>query len=407
MRLIVQKFGGSSLATSELRHHVAEHILGAKKEGQEPVVVVSAMGRKGAPYATDTLLEMLREMWPTPPARETDLVISCGEIISAAIMAAEIASRGAKAVALTGWQAGIITDGVFGQAEIIRIKKDRILRLIQDGNIVIVAGFQGISDDWEVNTLGRGGSDTSAVALGAALEAELVEIYSDVDSVMTADPRLVPEAKPIKNIGYQEVLQMAREGAKIIHPRAVDIALQYNLPLLLKKTGSYDKGTLVTHKKPLADKSFLSQVRLVNGITHLTGLAQVRIQAPVSGGRQLEEILGKLSAAGISIDLINLSPQEKMFTVPAVDSERVKLVLSGLGFDTAVSTGYAKVTVVGSGMRGIPGVMARVVSALNRAQTEIMQTSDSHMSISCLIPEENTKAAVLALHQEFGLNDPE
>lgn len=407
MRLIVQKFGGSSLATSELRHHVAEHILGAKKEGQEPVVVVSAMGRKGAPYATDTLLEMLREMWPTPPARETDLVISCGEIISAAIMAAEIASRGAKAVALTGWQAGIITDGVFGQAEIIRIKKDRILRLIQDGNIVIVAGFQGISDDWEVNTLGRGGSDTSAVALGAALEAELVEIYSDVDSVMTADPRLVPEAKPIKNIGYQEVLQMAREGAKIIHPRAVDIALQYNLPLLLKKTGSYDKGTLVTHKKPLEDKSFLSQVRLVNGITHLTGLAQVRIQAPVSGGRQLEEILGKLSAAGISIDLINLSPQEKMFTVPAVDSERVKLVLSGLGFDTAVSTGYAKVTVVGSGMRGIPGVMARVVSALNRAQTEIMQTSDSHMSISCLIPEENTKAAVLALHQEFGLNDPE
>ena len=186
-----------------------------------------------------------------------------------------LSGKGIPAVALSGAQAGITTDGEYGQAEIIRIKKEKILRFLQDGNVVVVAGFQGASEEGEINTLGRGGSDTSAVALGAALEVEMVEIYSDVDSVMTADPRIVPEAKPIRDIGYQEVLQMAREGAKVIHPRAVDIALQYNIPLHLKKTGVFQRGTVVAHKKAHHEKAFLPRLKVVSGITHVTGLAQV------------------------------------------------------------------------------------------------------------------------------------
>lgn len=404
MRLVVQKFGGSSLGTHELRLRAVSHITAAKNEGRSPVVVVSAMGRQGDAYATDTMLEMIREITPTPPGRETDLILSCGEIISAAILAIELQVQGLPAQALTGWQAGIITDGIYSHAEILRIKKERLLKLATTGIIPVVAGFQGVSEDGDVNTLGRGGSDTTAVALGAAIEAEMVEIYSDVDSVMTADPRLVPEARPIKNIGYQEVLQLAREGAKVIHPRAVDIALQYNLPISFKKTGADSAGTLVTHKKANDDKGFVSRDRVVNGITHITGLAQIRLHAPQAAGLELEAILEKISETGISIDLINISPYEKMFTVPADEAQKTAEILSSLGYEAQVKTGLAKVSVVGAGMRGIPGVMARVVKALNRAGTDIMQTADSHLNISCLIPENKVSEAVKALHLEFRLN---
>jgi aspartate kinase len=405
LRLIVQKFGGSSLHSEDLRRQVLEHVLEARRSGYSPVVVVSAMGRKGEPYATDTLLEFIRNVNPMPSLRETDLLISCGEIIAAATLAAQMTGAGLEAVALSGWQAGIITDGMFGQAEIIRIKKERILKLAADGIVVVVAGFQGASEQGEINTLGRGGSDTTAVALAAALESELVEIYSDVDTVMTADPRLVPEAKPIKNIGYQEVLQMAREGAKVIHPRAVDIALQYNLPLLLKKTGEKGSGTFVSHKKAREDRIFVPRGRLVSGITQVEGLAQVRLLEPQSSSEQLEEILSTLASSGISIDLISFSPQEKMFTVPAAEAKRVSEALAAKGCAAAVEKGFAKVSVVGSGMRGIPGVMARVVTALNRAGTEILQTADSHLSISCLIQENEVPGAVKSLHLEFGLGE--
>ncbi|MBS4031381.1 MAG: aspartate kinase [Clostridiales bacterium] len=404
MRLVVQKFGGSSLATRELRQRVVSHISAATKDGVSPVVVVSAMGRQGDAYATDTMLAMIREITPTPADRETDLILSCGEIISAAMLAIELQSMGMPAVALTGWQAGIVSDGVFTHAEIIRIKKDHILKLVMTGVIPVVAGFQGVSEDGEVNTLGRGGSDTTAVALGAAIAAEMVEIYSDVDSVMTADPRLVPEARPIKNIGYQEVLQLAREGAKVIHPRAVDIALQYNLPISLRKTGEGSAGTLVTHKKAIDDKGFIARDRVVNGITHITGLAQIRLHAPQAAGQEIETILEKISETGISIDLINLSPFERMFTVPAQDAQKTAEILSSLGYEPQVKAGFAKVSVVGTGMRGIPGVMARVVKALNRAGTEILQTADSHLNISCLIPERKVGDAVKALHLEFRLD---
>jgi aspartate kinase len=404
MRLIVQKFGGSSLNSPELRKEAVGHILAARKEGFDPVVVVSAMGRRGEPYATDTLLDLLRSADPLAPPRESDIIASCGEIIAAAVIASQICAAGLKAVSLAGWQAGIITDGVYGQAEITRIKKERILKLVSDGTVVVVAGFQGVSEHGEINTLGRGGSDTTAVALAAALESEAVEIYSDVDTVMTADPRLVPEARPIRDIGYQEILQMASEGARVIHPRAVDIAIQYNLPLILRKTGQQG-STRVTHRQVRDEKVLIPKTRVASGITHVTGLAQVRLENPETGGKEMEEALRNLAAEGVSIDLISFSPREKMFTVPAGDGERVKASFSAVGCRAVVQNGFAKVSVVGSGMRGVPGVMARVVRALNRAGTEILQTADSLLSISCLIREKDVSAAVQSLHLEFGLGD--
>ncbi|NLP37950.1 MAG: aspartate kinase [Firmicutes bacterium] len=403
MRLIIQKFGGSSLANPSLRQKVIQHVKQAVNKGYFLVVVVSALGRKGDPYATDTLQDFLAQTVPAPPLRETDLLLSCGESIAAAVVAAELQQAGCNAVALTGWQAGIITDGYFGRAEIKRINKENLLRLLQNGKIAVVAGFQGISEEGEVTTLGRGGSDITAVALGAALEAEFVEIYSDVAAVMTADPNLVPEAKPILHLGYQEVLQMAQGGAKVIHPRAVDIALQYNLPLVLKKTGEDEEGTVVSHQVQRENFSFLDRTKIVTGITHVTGLAQVQILTDLSEV-QTEEVLKVLSNAGISIDLISLSPQEKMFTIDAREGKKAAQLMQNLGIEAKIETGFAKVTIVGSGMRGIPGVMVRIVSALNKAKTQIRQTADSHVNISCLVREENVAAAVRALHTEFGLD---
>jgi len=403
LRLVVQKFGGSSLATASLRQKVVWHVKQAKAKGYSLVVVVSALGRKGDPYATDTLQDFLAQTVPALPPRETDLLLSCGECIAAAVVAAELQHAGCNAVALTGWQAGIITDEHFGRAEIKRIKKENLLRLLQDDKIAVVAGFQGVTEEGEITTLGRGGSDITAVALGAALEADFVEIYSDVAAVMTADPRLVPEAKPIMHMGYQEILQMAQEGAKVIHPRAVDIALQYNLPLVLKKTGEDSEGTVVSHQQQRENFSF-HRPQIVTGITHITGLAQVQILADLSEAK-LEEVLAALSKEGISIDLISFSPEEKMFTIDAKQSKKAAQLLQDLGITAKVEPGFAKVTVVGSGMRGTPGVMLRVVTALNKAKTQIMQTADSHVNISCLVREEHVAAAVRALHAEFALHE--
>lgn len=403
--VIVQKFGGTSLATKAVRQEALQHIIQAKKTGSSPVVVVSAMGRRGDAFATDTLLEFMQSVAGKVPPREMDLALSCGEIIAAAVVASGIREAGFNAVALTGWQAGIITDNNFGQAEIIRIKSERLFRCLQEGIIPVIAGFQGVTEDGEITTLGRGGSDTTAVALAAALEAEAAEIYSDVDAVMTADPRLVPEAKPIANAGYQEILQMAQEGARVIHPKAVSIAMQYNMPLLLKKTGSREKGTLVTYKKARGNNTIFGDVRTVTGITHLAGVAQVIIATPGLTGKEIETILSGLSAKGISIDLICLSPEINKFVVAREKSADAACIINSLGFAAKTVEGLAKVTLVGAGMRGIPGVMARIVAALNRVKATILQTADSHLSISCLIHEDKMAAAVRALHREFALSE--
>ena len=243
MAIIVQKFGGTSVNTVEKRERVLDKIISAKEKGYDVVVVVSAMGRKGEPYATDTFLDMLTEIGPAVQPRTMDLLASCGEIISTCLVAHALERRGYKAVPLTGFQAGIRTDRNFTNAEICRIDTTRIVKSLEDGWIVVVAGFQGISEDFDITTLGRGGSDTTAIALGGALGAELVEIYTDVPGVAFIDPRVIPDTPYLKSIDFYPLHVLARAGAKVVHHRAVQTAITYNTPFLVRSTFSNEVGT--------------------------------------------------------------------------------------------------------------------------------------------------------------------
>ncbi|MCF6097727.1 aspartate kinase [Thermovorax subterraneus] len=396
MRIVVQKFGGTSVATPEARKLVVERIIKTKEEGYSPVVVVSAIGRKGDPYATDTLLSLLDEAEGYAPGREKDLLISCGEVISAALIASLLAAKGYKAKAFTGGQAGIITDDNYGNAMIKEIKADALLEAIKEGYIPVIAGFQGITENGDVTTLGRGGSDTTAAALGAALGAEWVDIFTDVEGIMTADPKIVKGAHILETITYQEVTEMAYNGARVIHPRAVEIAMQRNIPLRVRSTFCDSPGTLITCKP-----CWISE-RLVTGIAHIPHLAQVVIKVSQDQDEQ-EKIFDALAKAGISIDLINVFPGLKVFTIKEDQVKKTVEELEKLGITPQVTKSLTKVTVVGVGMRGVPGVMARIVKALERENIEILQTSDSNSTISCLVRSEDAERAITALHEEFDL----
>ena len=245
MKRIIQKFGGSSLATLELRENIVQKVREAKERSINPVIVVSAMGRKGEPYATDTLIDMVNQYKPMP--RNLDLLMACGEIISSVTIASYLKDRGWDTIPLTGGQAGIITDNHYGKANIINIDTQLLLNILKEGKIPVVAGFQGITKEGNITTLGRGGSDVTAAILGEALKADSIEIYTDVDGVMTADPILMPSAKVLSAIDYNEVLELAEYGAKVIHPRAIEISMRSNIPIYIKNATTNSPGTLITN----------------------------------------------------------------------------------------------------------------------------------------------------------------
>lgn len=404
MKIIVQKFGGTSVSTPEKREKVVEKVLSAKEEGYFPVVVVSAMGRRGDPYATDTLIEFAKRAYKDIHPRELDLVMSCGETISAVIMASTLRAKGVEAVALTGEQAGIITDNNHGNAEVLRVETKNICQHVDRGRIPVITGFQGVTEYGDITTLGRGGSDVTAVVIGEALNAYLVEIYTDVDGVMTADPRIVPDAKVIKSIDYNEVFQMADYGAKVIHPRAVEIAMRSNLPLVIKNTLSDSPGTLITQFRREGNVISVGDQGLVTGIAHLHNRAQIIIdysKEPEKGFN--DEILEKLAQLGISIDLINIFTDKKVFTIDRDDLSKAVKLLEDEGLHFTVNDDCSKVTVIGSRIRGVPGVMARILKALSRENIKVYQTSDSHTTISVLVKKSQAEKAVVTLHNEFKL----
>lgn len=409
MRFLVQKFGGTSVATPAQRAKAVAKVLEAKAQGYAPVVVVSAMGRMGEPYATDTLIELIRNIRREVDWREQDLLLSCGEVISTIVMAQTLRAAGCQAVGLTGAQAGIITDDNFGNTSILEVRPERVTRHASEGKVVVVAGFQGVTRSGEVTTLGRGGSDTTAAALGVALGAEAIEIYTDVDGVMTADPRVVPGARSLRAVTYREVAEMAYLGAKVVHPRAVEIAMEGGVPIRIKSTFSEAPGTLVTDagKSPGAGMTIRSD-KVATGVAHLMNVAQIRIDAStdVNDSGAAHRIFRALADAGISVDLINVFPELVCFTVTEDVVEKALEVLADLkleGTTVRAMRGCAKVSVVGAGMRGVPGVMARVVEALAHANVRIYQTSDSHTSISCLVKKEDMQRAMRELHAKFGL----
>ena len=394
------------MATAERRASVTSKVSEAIHSGYSPVIVVSAIGRSGDPYATDTFVSMVKEICPDLPKRELDLLLSCGEVISGTILVSTLISLGFEAVLFTGGQAGIITDREFGDARIVRVEPGKILEQLAMGKVVVVTGFQGITEDGQITTLGRGGSDTTASALGVALKAEAIDIYTDVEGIMTADPRIVDDARTINTVTYNEICQMAYQGAKVIHPRAVEIAMQRNIPLRIKSTFSEAPGTLVTNMYP--DRGVGTDItsdRIITGIAHTPNVTQIRVLTGDVQDKHLTDkrIFKAMALADISVDFISVQPEAVLYTIQDEVASKAINILINMGFEPGVVESCAKVSIVGAGIAGVPGVMANMVEALSDAGVTILQSADSHTTIWVLVHKEDMVKAVQTLHQKFRL----
>jgi aspartate kinase len=397
-KTIVQKFGGSSLGTPELREIAASRVLEARSLGFAPVVVCSAMGRSPEPYATDTLLSLLG---PSHHGANRDLILGCGELISCAVFAELLTAFGVEAQAMSGGQAGLFTDDVFGDAKILRVDPRNILAALERGIIPVIAGFQGINASGALTTLGRGGSDLSAIALGHALEAASVDIYTDVSGVMTSDPRRIVGAHALDRVNYAEMTELAAEGAKVMHHKAADWARVTDTPYAVKGLRS-NVGTVIDEgHKP-------NPMHPVTGVTATHDITFFRvIQGDIDDAdarRALEVVVFKrIAERDVSVDMININNAGIFFVC---DSDRVELVrreLADLNLAVRVRPHCAKISVVGAGMRGTSGVMYRVVQALTGAGIEIIQSTDSNITISVLVAEDDVVRAEQTIHDTFKL----
>ena len=404
MKIIVQKFGGTSVKDEESRKFALRHVQRALAEGYKVVVVVSAMGRKGDSYATDTLLSLVGGNGSKISKREHDLLLSCGETISSVVFTNMLLENNIDAVALTGAQAGFRTNHDHTNAKIIEMKCDRLLRELENADAVVVAGFQGAAKNGDVTTIGRGGSDTSAAALGAALNAEWIDIFTDVEGVMTADPRIAENARPLSIVTYTEVCNMAYQGAKVIHPRAVEIAMQAKVPIRIRSTYSDNPGTLVTALNKENRGSDIKE-RVVTGIAHVSNVTQIKVYAKKDQYNLQAEVFKAMANEKISVDFINISPNAVIYTVTEEMADRAVNVLKRLGHEPAVEHHCAKVSVVGAGIAGVPGVTAKIVSALSEQGIRILQSADSHTTIWVLVKQEELTKSVNALHDAFQLEE--
>lgn len=402
MKIIVQKFGGTSVRDEQSRTHAKKHIENALEDGYKVVVVVSAMGRKGDPYATDTLLSLV-DGNANINRREQDLLLSCGEIISSVVFTNMLLKQGIKAVALTGAQAGFRTNTDYTNAKIIEMKCDRLLRELEQSDVVVVAGFQGMAKNGDMTTIGRGGSDTSAAALGAALNAEWIDIFTDVEGIMTADPRIAENARPLSVVTYTEVCNMAYQGAKVIHPRAVEIAMQAKVPIRIRSTYSNGLGTLVTTLNRNNRGSDIKE-RLVTGIAHVSNVTQIKVFAKKNQYDLQAQVFKAMANERISVDFINISPSGVVYTVTDDMTDRAVEVLAAIDHEPEIERNCAKVSVVGAGMAGVPGVTAKIVSALSDQGIRILQSADSHTTIWVLVKQTDLVKAVNALHDAFQLD---
>ena len=403
MGLVVQKYGGSSVSDAERIKRVAERIVATKKAGHDVCVVVSAMGD-----TTDELLDLAQQVSPLPPGRELDMLLTAGERISMALLAMAIQSLGLSARSFTGSQAGVITDSSHGRARIIDVTPGRITEAIGKGHIAIVAGFQGVSQDTkDITTLGRGGSDTTAVALAAALGAEVCEIYSDVDGVYSADPRIVPNARHQKTVSYEEMLELAASGAKILHLRCVEYARRYNVPLVVRSSFSTNPGTLITGEIPV-------EQAIISGVAHDLSEARVTVVGVPDKPGEAAAIFRAVADAEVNIDMIvqNVSGAtdrtDISFTLPKSDLATAMASLNKLqasvGFEQLLSDEHiGKVSLVGAGMKSHPGVTATFFEALAKAGINAEAISTSEIRISVVCRDTTVPAAVRAIHEAFEL----
>ena len=402
MALIVQKYGGSSVADAERIQHVARRIMRAEQQGNQMVVVVSAMGK-----TTDRLIELAGQVAMRPEEREMDVLLSTGEVVSMSLLAMALHEMGCPAVSLTGAQAGIQTDDVFTKARIRAVDPVRIHRELETGNVVIVAGFQGMTPEMDITTLGRGGSDTTAVALAIALRADRCEIYTDVEGVYTADPRLVAEARKLKDINYDEMLEMATSGAKVMHSRAVELGALYDMPILVASSFTEAPGTIIRGGVTMEIKD------KVRGIAHDTNVAKITVAGVPDRPGIASLIFDPLSKAHISVDCIvqNASVDkitDLTFTVARGDLDKAmaitELVCKEIGAKDCVNdVKLAKVSIVGTGMVNTPGYAARMFTALAEENINIELITTSEIRITCIIGEARAQDAVRALHRAFAL----
>ncbi|KAB8196473.1 aspartate kinase [Nonomuraea phyllanthi] len=410
MALVVQKYGGSSVADASCIKRVAQRIVATKKAGNDVVVIVSAMGD-----TTDELLDLAEQVSPLPPGRELDMLLTSGERISMALLAMAIANLGHEARSFTGSQAGVITDSTHGKARIIDVTPSRIREAVDQGDIAIVAGFQGVSQDTkDITTLGRGGSDTTAVALAAALQADVCEIYTDVDGVFTADPRIVPAARQIPKISYDEMMEMAACGAKILHLRCVEYARRFELPIHVRSSFGTREGTWVV-SGPYTEGTEMEQP-IISGVAHDRSEAKITVVGVPDKVGEAASIFKTLADAEINIDMIvqNVSAAatgrtDISFTLPTADAQTaltsLKKIQARIGYESLLfDDQIGKVSLIGAGMRSHPGVTATFFAALADAGVNIEMISTSEIRISVVVEQDGVDAAVQAAHRAFSLD---
>ena len=405
MGLIVQKYGGTSVADPDRIRAVADHVVRSHRAGNQVVVVVSAMGK-----STDDFVRLAHDVSSDPHGREMDMLLTAGERISMALLCMAIIDLGLHAVSFTGSQAGIVTDTVHGKAKILEVKGDRIRETLANGAVAVVAGFQGISTDRDITTLGRGGSDTTAVALAASLGAEVCEIYTDVSGVFTADPRVVPEARKLARVSFEEMLEMAATGGKVLALRSVEFARNYGVPVHVRSSFTWEPGTWVV------EEDLSMEQAIISGVTHDASEAKVTIAQVADRPGVAASLFRALADAAVNVDMIvqNVSTAghtDISFTVPKDDLHRAIAVMEKISSDLEATgithdSNVARVSVVGAGMRTNPGVAAKMFEVLAREGVNIEMISTSSIRISCVVPLPDVERAVIALHSAFDLQNP-
>ena len=406
MSLVIHKYGGSSVGDAGMIQNVARRIAEVRKQGTGVVAVVSAMGD-----STDDLLELAHSVSDQPHPRELDLLLSTGELVSCTLLTMALADLGQEAVSLTGSQAGIHTDTSHGRARIYSVDTARIQKELQEGRIVVVAGFQGITESEDITTLGRGGSDTTAVALAAALEADRCEVYTDVDGIYTADPRIVPEARKLSEISYDEMLELANYGAKM-HPRSIELGAVYNVPIYVASSFNDTPGTLIHGE---SDRGDMEHRIKATGIAITHNVAKITVRSVPDRPGVAAALFEPLAQGGISVDTIVQNTSEDRttdisFTVSGDDLKaalaKVEELTSVIGFGTLISEpGLAAVSVVGSGMQHTPGYASRMFRVLADGSVNIDMITTSEIRISCIISEDQAEDAVRLLHRGFQLDE--
>jgi aspartate kinase len=401
--VIVQKYGGTSVATAARIRRVCRRIAATVAEGEQVVVVVSAMG-----HTTDRLIALAQSVNPDPPARELDMLIANGETITAPLVAMCLQGMGLPAVSLSGLQAGVRTSAHHSRARIHDIKPDRILQTLKEGKIAVVAGFQGVTEDFEVTTLGRGGSDTTAVALAAALRASRCEIYTDVDGIYTADPRVVRTARKLSHIRYDEMLELAAVGARVMHPRAVEIGELFGVPIHVRSSFNNRVGTMIVAQLPMEER------QRVRGIAQETNVAKITVLGVKDRPGVAAAIFEPLAAAGISVDVIvqnvgHSGRTDLTFSVQESDLKAAEKMVKAAAKKvdaTRVSSagGIAKLSIVGTGMLGTPGIAGRMFRALADAGINIEMISTSEIRITCMVSRDQVEKGVRTLHKAFELD---